>query len=65
MTGVPELFLREPSNVPEVVRSTAKTVTAGANSPYSRAMAIQRYLRSAEFSYSLQSPVQGGYDGRL
>ena len=26
-------------------------------------MAIQRYLRSAEFSYSLQSPVQGGYDG--
>ena len=63
VTGVPELFLREPSNVPEVVRSTAKTVTAGANSPYSRAMAIQRYLRSAEFSYSLQSPVQGGYDG--
>ena len=26
-------------------------------------MAIQNYLRSAEFSYSLQSPVQGGYDG--
>jgi hypothetical protein len=26
-------------------------------------MAIQRYLRSAEFTYSLQSPVQGGYDG--
>ena len=61
--GVPEQFLREPSNVPEVVRSTAKTVTAGAASPYARAMAIQRYLRSAEFTYSLQSPVQGGYDG--
>ena len=26
-------------------------------------MAIQSYLRSAEFTYSLQSPVQGGYDG--
>ena len=26
-------------------------------------MAIQKYLRSAEFTYSLQSPVQGGYDG--
>ncbi|MFF2244520.1 transglutaminaseTgpA domain-containing protein [Arthrobacter sp. NPDC058130] len=61
--GVPEQFLREPSNVPEVVRSTAKTVTAGAATPYARAMAIQRYLRSTEFSYSLQSPVQGGYDG--
>ena len=52
-----------PSNVPEVVSSTAKTVTAGATTPYARAMAIQRYLRSTEFSYSLQSPVQGGYDG--
>lgn len=61
--GVPEQFLRQPSNVPEVVRSTAQTVTAGAATPYARAMAIQRYLRSTEFSYSLQSPVQGGYDG--
>jgi hypothetical protein len=26
-------------------------------------MAIQKYLRSSEFTYSLQSPVQGGYDG--
>ena len=61
--GIPEQFLRQPSNVPEIVSSTAKTVTAGAASPYAQAMAIQRYLRSAEFSYSLQSPVQGGYDG--
>jgi transglutaminase-like putative cysteine protease len=61
--GIPEQFLRQPSNVPEVVSSTAKTVTAGAASPYAKAMAIQRFLRSTEFSYSLQSPVQGGYDG--
>ena len=26
-------------------------------------MAIQKYLRSGEFTYSLQAPVQGGYDG--
>jgi hypothetical protein len=26
-------------------------------------MAIQTYLRSLQFTYSLQSPVQGGYDG--
>ncbi|WP_354350951.1 DUF3488 and transglutaminase-like domain-containing protein [Pseudarthrobacter sp. PvP090] len=61
--GVPEQFIRPPDNVPEVVRSTAEAVTAGSTTAYARAMAIQRYLRSAAFSYSLQSPVQGGYDG--
>ncbi|RKR19471.1 transglutaminase TgpA family protein [Arthrobacter oryzae] len=61
--GIPEQFLRQPSNVPEIVRTTADSVTAGAVTPYARAMAIQKYLRSLEFTYSLQSPVQGGYDG--
>lgn len=61
--GVPELFLRQPANIPEVVRTTAATVTAGSASPYAKAMALQKYLRSPEFTYSLQSPVQGGYDG--
>ena len=63
VAGIPDQFLRQPSNVPELVRSTADAVTAGAATPYARAMAIQKYLRSTEFSYSLQSPVQGGYDG--
>jgi hypothetical protein len=61
--GIPEQFLSQPSNVPEIVRTTADTVTAKAATPYARAMAIQKYLRSVDFSYSLQSPVQGGYDG--
>lgn len=61
--GVPELFLRPPVNVPELVRRTAETVTAGSSTAYAKAVAIQKYLRSPEFSYSLQSPVQGGYDG--
>ncbi|HSN36745.1 MAG TPA: DUF3488 and transglutaminase-like domain-containing protein [Arthrobacter sp.] len=61
--GVPEQFIRTPDNVPEIVRTTAEAVTADSTTPYARAMAIQRYLRSVEFSYSLQSPVQGGYDG--
>lgn len=60
---VPDQFIRPPENVPEIVRSTAQAVTEGSTTPYARAMAIQRYLRSAEFTYSLQSPVQGGYDG--
>lgn len=61
--GIPDVFIRPPANVPEIVRTTADSVTSGLSTPYARAMAIQKYLRSSEFSYSLQSPVQGGYDG--
>lgn len=60
---VPDQFIRPPENVPEIVRSTAQAVTEESTTPYARAMAIQKYLRSPEFTYSLQSPVQGGYDG--
>jgi transglutaminase-like putative cysteine protease len=61
--GISEEFIRPPNNVPEIVRSTADKVTAGSRTAYAKAMAIQSYLRSVEFTYSLQSPVQGGYDG--
>ncbi|KRE77370.1 DUF3488 and DUF4129 domain-containing transglutaminase family protein [Arthrobacter sp. Soil763] len=61
--GVSETFTRVPANVPPIVRQRAETVTAGSTTSYAKAMAIQTYLRSAEFSYSLQSPVQNGYDG--
>lgn len=60
---LPEEFSRVPGNLPELVRNTAATVTAGIGNNFDKALAIQRYLRSAEFTYSLQAPVQGGYDG--
>ncbi|WP_427173957.1 transglutaminaseTgpA domain-containing protein [Arthrobacter sp. 92] len=56
-------FVRTPGNVPDIVKRTADSVTKGSATPYAKAMAIQKYLRSSEFTYSLQSPVQGGYDG--
>jgi transglutaminase-like putative cysteine protease len=56
-------FTRIPGNIPDIVRTTADSVTGSSGTPYAKAMAIQNYLRSAEFTYSLQSPVQGGYDG--
>jgi transglutaminase-like putative cysteine protease len=62
-TSISQDFIQLPSNVPDIVKNTAKTVTAGANGNYAKAMAIQNYLRSSQFSYSLQAPVQGGYDG--
>ncbi|MFH5880412.1 transglutaminaseTgpA domain-containing protein [Arthrobacter sp. NA-172] len=62
-TSISQDFIQLPSNVPDIVRNTAKTVTSGANGNYAKAMAIQNYLRSTQFTYSLQAPVQGGYDG--
>ncbi|HEY3574996.1 MAG TPA: DUF3488 and transglutaminase-like domain-containing protein [Arthrobacter sp.] len=61
--GVPDEFIRPPSNVPEIVRTTAESVTANGRTAYAKAMAIQRFLRGPDFTYSLESPVQGGYDG--
>lgn len=62
-TSISQDFIQVPNNVPDIVKNTAKTVTAGASGNYAKAMAIQSYLRSPQFSYSLQAPVQGGYDG--
>lgn len=61
--GIQDDFTRVPGNVPDIVRSTADAVTGSSDTPFAKAMAIQKYLRSGEFTYSLQSPVQGGYDG--
>jgi transglutaminase-like putative cysteine protease len=61
--GISDDFTRIPGGVPDIVRSTADAVTASGDNAYAKAMAIQKYLRSGEFTYSLQSPVQGGYDG--
>lgn len=51
-----------PASVPEVVVSTARRVTAGATTDYDRMLRLQDWLRS-EFTYSVEAPVEGGYDG--
>lgn len=61
--GILDEFTRIPGGVPDIVRRTADAVTGSSDNAYAKAMAIQKYLRSGEFTYSLQSPVQGGYDG--
>lgn len=62
-SGIPTEFLQIPANVPDVIRQTTDKVVGNNVNPFTKALAIQRYLRSAEFTYSLQAPVQGGYDG--
>ena len=56
-------YLDLPEEMPEIIRTAAAELAAGASSPYDAAVAIQAYLRSPEFRYSTEAPVEGGYDG--
>jgi transglutaminase-like putative cysteine protease len=48
-----------------MVAETAREVVdaADATSPYAQALALQRFFTGAEFAYSEEAPVEGGYDG--
>ena len=60
---VDPVFSTVPEDLPESIREATRTATAGAEGPYAQAMAIQSYLRGQQFTYSLDAPVEGGYDG--
>jgi transglutaminase-like putative cysteine protease len=55
-------FLELPDEVPDRLRAVFDEVTAGTTTGYDAAFAIQQYLRE-DFSYSVSTPVQDGYDG--
>lgn len=56
-------FDTEPAEeLPPIIAETAREVTAGALSDYDRLIALQDWFRS-EFSYSLDAPVEEGFDG--
>ncbi|MBA3528621.1 MAG: transglutaminase domain-containing protein, partial [Propionibacteriaceae bacterium] len=50
-----------PPDLPELLRKEATRITAGADTPALRAAAIQRYLRSSEFTYSTEPLPGSGY----
>jgi len=52
----------EPFEMPEAVSETAAEVTAGATNDYDRLIDLQSWFRS-EFTYSLETPVDEGFDG--
>lgn len=57
------LYTELPNDVPEQLRETAFEVAGSATTPYEKAVALQEYLRSAAFTYSLDTPAEEGYDG--
>ncbi|MCD2442479.1 DUF3488 and transglutaminase-like domain-containing protein [Agromyces sp. SYSU K20354] len=56
-------FLALPDDLPQVISDTAAQVTGTAATPYDAAVAIQAFLRSPDFEYSTEAPVEDGYDG--
>ncbi|SDO97789.1 Transglutaminase-like superfamily protein [Microbacterium sp. ru370.1] len=52
-----------PADVPAVIGDTAREVTAGTSNPYDALLAMQTWFRSSAFRYSLDAPVDAGFDG--
>ncbi|WDF34245.1 DUF3488 and transglutaminase-like domain-containing protein [Arthrobacter agilis] len=61
--AVPEIFTELPNDTPEIVRTRTEEIAGAFVNPYDKALAIQNYLRGPEFTYSVEAPVDGGYDG--
>ncbi len=56
-------FLELPEDIPPIITETVAEVTAASTNAYDRAFAIQQFLRSTPFLYSVEAPVTDGYDG--
>jgi transglutaminase-like putative cysteine protease len=52
-----------PAGLDPIVAQTALDVTSAATTDYDRALALQSYFRSGEFTYSEEAPVEDGFDG--
>ncbi|HKG50636.1 MAG TPA: DUF3488 and transglutaminase-like domain-containing protein [Actinomycetales bacterium] len=61
--NVVETYTRLPRSLPQSVREVAREVTAGADNPYRKAMALQDWFRTGgDFLYSTQAPSDSGGD---
>ncbi|MFD4959040.1 DUF3488 and DUF4129 domain-containing transglutaminase family protein [Microbacterium sp. NPDC058389] len=52
-----------PEDLPPIIAETAAQVTAGAATDYDKLIALQRWFRGGDFTYSLEAPVEDGFDG--
>ena len=52
-----------PDDVPPIIGELAVQMTADATTDYDRLTALQRWFRGTDFRYSLESPVEDGFDG--
>lgn len=64
--GGPELrdeTTEVPEGTPAIIGELAAEVTADATNDYDRLVALQRWFRGGDFTYSLEAPVEDGFDG--
>lgn len=59
----PEGTIVVPADLSPIVGDLAAQVTAGTTNDYDALVALQRWFRSPEFRYSLDAPVEDGFDG--
>ncbi|WP_341997624.1 DUF3488 and transglutaminase-like domain-containing protein [Microbacterium sp. LWH7-1.2] len=52
-----------PAEIPPIIGELALEVTADATSDYDKLTALQRWFRGVDFRYSLEAPVEDGFDG--
>lgn len=60
--GGAEIVPASDDSLPDVIGDLAREVTADARTDYDRLLALQDWFRS-EFTYSLDAPVEDGFDG--
>ncbi|MFJ4046511.1 transglutaminaseTgpA domain-containing protein [Microbacterium sp. NPDC089987] len=60
--GRAELVAAPAGDLPEIIGELAREVTSGTDTDYDRLLALQDWFRS-EFEYSLDAPVEDGFDG--
>ncbi|MFT4296294.1 MAG: DUF3488 and transglutaminase-like domain-containing protein [Micropruina sp.] len=56
-----DVTLALPGDLPDRIRTLARTITEGASTDGRKALLIQQWLRSAQFSYSLEPAPGSGY----
>lgn len=56
-------YLELPTDMPKIIADTANTVAGSAATNYDKALALQAYFTSDQFTYSTTAPVAEGYDG--
>lgn len=61
--GGPREARELPAGIPPTVGRLAAEVTADAANDYDRLLALQTWFRGPEFDYSLDAPVEDGFDG--
>ncbi len=52
-----------PDRMPPIIDQLAHEVTAGETTDYDKLIALQQWFRGGDFQYSLDAPVEDGFDG--